>query len=221
MADEVRGHRMHRERRCDLFWPDLDQTAASNAASGGRPAIVLPERGRLAEGRRRLDDALAAAPAPAPQRARALMGKAGLAIRLGDGSQLEDIGAQIVAIHRRRPDAAEVVTTDGRVVRADEHANSELFWALRGGGNLGVVTSFEYQLHPVGPQILGGLIVYPFAQARQAITGWRELIANMPDELTTLINLTTAPPLPFLPPRGARHPRPGARRPVLRRPRGR
>ncbi|MEU5592978.1 BTAD domain-containing putative transcriptional regulator [Streptomyces sp. NPDC020298] len=75
-----------------------------------RLAVALrsfwPERGRLAEGRRRLDDALAAAPAPTPQRARALMGKAVLAIRLGDGSPLEDIGAQIVAIHRRGPDPA-------------------------------------------------------------------------------------------------------------------
>ncbi|MEU6549025.1 BTAD domain-containing putative transcriptional regulator [Streptomyces sp. NPDC046915] len=75
-----------------------------------RLAVALrsfwPERGRLAEGRRRLDDALAAAPAPTPQRARALMGKAVLAVRLGDGSPLEDIAAQIVAIHRRRPEPA-------------------------------------------------------------------------------------------------------------------
>ncbi|MFF9111941.1 MULTISPECIES: FAD-binding oxidoreductase [unclassified Streptomyces] len=97
--------------------------------------------------------------------------------------------------------AAEVVTADGRVVRADAQEHSELFWALRGGGgNFGVVTSLEYQLHPVGPQVLAGLIVYPLAQARQVITGWRELLADAPDELTTLINLTTAPPLPFLPP---------------------
>ncbi|MGW4568362.1 FAD-binding oxidoreductase [Streptomyces sp. NPDC004561] len=96
--------------------------------------------------------------------------------------------------------AAEVVTADGRVVRADERENSELFWALRGGGgNFGVVTSLEYQLHPVGPQVLAGLIVYPLDQARQVVTGWRELIGAMPDDLTTLVNLTTAPPLPFLP----------------------
>ncbi|MFF7969814.1 FAD-binding protein [Streptomyces sp. NPDC007905] len=96
--------------------------------------------------------------------------------------------------------AAEVVTADGRVVRADPQEHSELYWALRGGGgNFGVVTSFEYQLHPVGPQVLAGLIVYPAEQARQVITGWRELTEDMPDELTTLVNLTTAPPLPFLP----------------------
>ncbi|GGW70460.1 FAD-linked oxidase [Streptomyces lucensis JCM 4490] len=97
--------------------------------------------------------------------------------------------------------AAEVVTADGRVVRADAHENSELFWALRGGGgNFGVVTSLEYRLHPVGPQVLAGLIVYPVEQARRVLEGWRELIAGMPDELTTLVDLTTAPPLPFLPP---------------------
>ncbi|MFJ9818447.1 FAD-binding oxidoreductase [Streptomyces sp. NPDC101151] len=97
--------------------------------------------------------------------------------------------------------AAEVVTADGRVVRADPDEHSDLFWALRGGGgNFGVVTSLEYQLHPVGPQVLAGLIVYPLEQARQVVSGWRELTGDMPDELTTVINLTTAPPLPFLPP---------------------
>ncbi|MEU1408807.1 FAD-binding oxidoreductase [Streptomyces sp. NPDC005728] len=97
--------------------------------------------------------------------------------------------------------AAEVVTADGRVLRADPHEHPELFWALRGGGgNFGVVTSFEYQLHPVGPQVLAGLIVYPLEEARQVVTGWRELTARLPDELTTVVNLTTAPPLPFLPP---------------------
>ncbi|MFJ9733319.1 FAD-binding oxidoreductase [Streptomyces sp. NPDC101171] len=97
--------------------------------------------------------------------------------------------------------AAEVVTADGRVVRADAGQNSELFWALRGGGgNFGVVTSLEYRLHPVGPQVLGGLIFYPLDQARQVVTGWRDLTRGMPDELTTMAVLTTAPPVPFLPP---------------------
>jgi FAD/FMN-containing dehydrogenase len=96
--------------------------------------------------------------------------------------------------------AADVVTADGRLVHASADENPDLFWALRGGGgNFGVVTSFEYQLHPVGPQVLAGLIFYPLAEARQVITRWRDLTAEMPDELTTLVNLTTAPPLPFLP----------------------
>lgn len=96
--------------------------------------------------------------------------------------------------------AADVVTADGRLVHASADENPDLLWALRGGGgNFGVVTSFEYQLHPVGPQVLAGLIVYPLAEARQVIAKWRDLTAEMPDELTTLVNLTTAPPLPFLP----------------------
>ncbi|WP_330461565.1 FAD-binding oxidoreductase [Streptomyces sp. NBC_00820] len=97
--------------------------------------------------------------------------------------------------------AAEMVTADGRVVRASEEENPELFWALRGGGgNFGIVTSLEFRLHPVGPQVLGGLIVFPLEEARQVITRWRELLPELPDDLTTVVNLTTAPPVPFLPP---------------------
>ncbi|MEU9012687.1 FAD-binding oxidoreductase [Streptomyces sp. NPDC048479] len=96
--------------------------------------------------------------------------------------------------------AADVVTADGRLVHASAEENPDLFWALRGGGgNFGVATSLEYRLHPVGPQVLAGLIFYPLAEARQVVTRWRDLTAEMPDELTTLVNLTTAPPLPFLP----------------------
>ncbi|MGW1893241.1 FAD-binding oxidoreductase [Streptomyces sp. NPDC002004] len=96
--------------------------------------------------------------------------------------------------------AADIVTADGEAVHADADDNPELFWALRGGGgNFGIVTSFEFQLHPVGPQVLGGLIVYPADEARQVITRWRDLMPELPDELTTLANLTTAPPVPFLP----------------------
>jgi FAD/FMN-containing dehydrogenase len=96
--------------------------------------------------------------------------------------------------------AADVVTADGRLVRASADSNPELFWALRGGGgNFGVVTSLEFELHPVGPTVLGGLLFFPGEAARQVITGWRDLTAKMPDELTSLVNLTTAPPVPFLP----------------------
>ncbi|MFE5402549.1 FAD-binding oxidoreductase [Streptomyces sp. NPDC056580] len=72
--------------------------------------------------------------------------------------------------------------------------------ASGGGGNFGIVTSLEFRLHPVGPQVLGGLIFYPLAQARRVVTGWRDLTGGMPDELTTMVALTTAPPLPSLPP---------------------
>jgi FAD/FMN-containing dehydrogenase len=95
---------------------------------------------------------------------------------------------------------AEVVTADGSVVRASAADHPDLFWALRGGGgNFGVVTSLEMALHPVGPTVLGGAVFYPGAEAEQVMAGWRAAVADAPDELSTLINLTTAPPAPFIP----------------------
>lgn len=96
--------------------------------------------------------------------------------------------------------SVELVTADGSVVRASSSENAELFWALRGGGgNFGVVTSFELALHPVGPTVLGGVVFYPGDQAAEVVAGWRDLVGNAPDELSSLINLTTAPPAPFIP----------------------
>lgn len=96
--------------------------------------------------------------------------------------------------------AADVVTADGRLVRASEADNSELYWGLRGGGgNFGIVTSFEFRLHRVGPTILAGPIFFPGDQATQILRGFRTVTAGLPDEMTTLVNLTTAPPVPFLP----------------------
>ena len=86
-------------------------------------------------------------------------------------------------------------------VRASADENAELFWALRGGGgNFGVVTSLEYALHPVGPMVFGGAVFYPGESTppRSAPAGATPC-ADAPDELTTLLNLTTAPPAPFLP----------------------
>jgi FAD/FMN-containing dehydrogenase len=96
--------------------------------------------------------------------------------------------------------SADVVTADGHLVHASAEQNSDLFWALRGGGgNFGVATSLEYALHRVGPTVLGGLVFFPGEAARQVLTGWRDLTTTMPDELTSLVDLTTAPPVPFLP----------------------
>jgi len=96
--------------------------------------------------------------------------------------------------------AAEVVTADGSVVRASADDDAELYWALRGGGgNFGVVTSLEMQLHPVGPTVLGGPVFYDGDDAEEMIAGWREVITDVPDELTSIVALTTAPPAPFLP----------------------
>src|ERR1700712_786913 len=94
---------------------------------------------------------------------------------------------------------ADVVTADGQFVHTSADENSELFWGLRGGGgNFGVVTSFEFQLHEVGP-VLSGIVFYPAEEAEQVLNGYRTLCAEAPDELTTLATLLTAPPVPFLP----------------------
>lgn len=96
--------------------------------------------------------------------------------------------------------AVDVVTADGQFVHADAAEHADLFWAVRGGGgNFGVVTSFEFQLHEVGPTVYSGIVFYPADEAEQVLAGYRAACATAPDELTTVMNLTTAPPLPFLP----------------------
>jgi FAD/FMN-containing dehydrogenase len=96
--------------------------------------------------------------------------------------------------------AAEVVTADGSVVRASADDDAELYWALRGGGgNFGVVTALEMALHPVGPTVLGGVVFYAGDDAADVVAGWRDHVSDAPDELSSLVNLTTAPPAPFIP----------------------
>jgi FAD/FMN-containing dehydrogenase len=97
-------------------------------------------------------------------------------------------------------ESAEVVTAAGEVVRASATEHPDLFWALRGGGgNFGVVTRFEFRLHPVGPNVLSGLIVYPISEAKAVLQQYREFAAKAPEELTVWTLLRQAPPLPFLP----------------------
>jgi FAD/FMN-containing dehydrogenase len=95
--------------------------------------------------------------------------------------------------------SADVVMADGSQLHASETENADLFWGLRGGGgNFGIVTSFEFQLHPVGPGVLSGLIVFPFSQAKSVITQFARFTETMPDELTVWMITRKAPPLPFL-----------------------
>jgi FAD/FMN-containing dehydrogenase len=97
---------------------------------------------------------------------------------------------------------ADVVTADGRLVRASDEENPDLFWGLRGGGgNFGIATSFDYRLHPVGPTVLAGAAFYPGERAREILRFYRDWAPEAPDELTTLVSLATAPPVPFLPER--------------------
>jgi FAD/FMN-containing dehydrogenase len=89
--------------------------------------------------------------------------------------------------------SADVVTAEGETVRASLTQNADLFWGLRGGGgNFGIVTSFEYQLHEVGP-MLGGLVIYPIDEAKAVLKGYHEFSANAPDELGSLAILATLP----------------------------
>ena len=96
--------------------------------------------------------------------------------------------------------AADVVTADGKLLRASATESPGLFWAIRGGGgNFGVVTSFEYRLHPVGPEVMAGLIIFPQDNARTLLRQYRKITARAPRELTAWVVLRKAPPLPFLP----------------------
>jgi FAD/FMN-containing dehydrogenase len=94
---------------------------------------------------------------------------------------------------------ADVVLASGAQVHASAEENQDLFWALRGGGgNFGVVTSFEFRLHPVGPEVLAGLIVHPLSNAKQVLQGYRRIAMSAPDDLTCWAVMRKAPPLPFL-----------------------
>jgi FAD/FMN-containing dehydrogenase len=94
----------------------------------------------------------------------------------------------------------EVVTADGRARRASREENEDLFWAVRGAGhNVGVVTSFTYRLHEVGPTVYGGLIAWPFERAEEVLDAYRTLAAEAPRELAAFLIFRRAPPAPFVP----------------------
>lgn len=96
--------------------------------------------------------------------------------------------------------SAEVVTADGEVVEASEEENRDLLWGLRGGGgNFGVVTSFRFRLHEMGPEVYAGLAVHPLEHATGLLAQYRELAAELPDDAACWCVLRHAPPLPFLP----------------------
>jgi len=122
-------------------------------------------------------------------------GVAGLTLGGGIGWLMRRHGATVDNLL-----AADVVTADGDLLRASESEHPDLFWGLRGGGgNFGIVTSFEYRLHEIGPTVLGGPIYYPLEDGPEVLRHYRDVIADAPDELTTILNLRMAPPLPFIP----------------------
>jgi hypothetical protein len=96
--------------------------------------------------------------------------------------------------------SAEIVTADSRVRRASAAENPELFWALRGGGgNFGVVTSFEFQLHEVDPVVQFGMFFWPLEQGPQALRLARDTIAGLPPDIAAVVGALNAPPAPFVP----------------------
>lgn len=96
--------------------------------------------------------------------------------------------------------SVEIVTADGKMLRASEKENQDLFWAIRGrGGNFGVVTSFQYSLHKVGPEVFGGELFYPLEMGYEVMEKYSSRQSSLPDEISTLLIFMTAPPLPFIP----------------------
>ena len=95
--------------------------------------------------------------------------------------------------------SVDIVTADGQLLTTNVTQNQDLFWGVRGGGgNLGVVTSFEFKVHPVGT-VLAGLVIHPIARAKETLQFWRDYAATAPEELTDGAVLINAPPAPFLP----------------------
>jgi FAD/FMN-containing dehydrogenase len=122
-------------------------------------------------------------------------GIAGLTLGGGIGWLMRKYGATVDNLL-----SVDLVTADGELITASHSVNPDLFWGVRGGGgNFGIVTSFEYRLHPVGPMVLAGPIFHPLEDAPDVLRFYREFAAAAPDELTTIFNLRVAPPLPFLP----------------------
>jgi FAD/FMN-containing dehydrogenase len=96
--------------------------------------------------------------------------------------------------------SADVVTAGGELLKASSTEHPDLFWAIRGGGgNFGIVTSFEFQLHELGPEVLYGPTVYRLEDAPEVLRHYREFMRTAPNECTAYLDFLTAPPLPFLP----------------------
>lgn len=122
-------------------------------------------------------------------------GMAGLTVGGGFGWTTRKFGMTIDNLLE-----ADVVTADGQVVRASASENADLFWAIRGGGgNFGVVTGFGFKLHALGPEVMSGLVVHPFADAAKVLSEYRAFVAQASDELSVWVVMRKAPPLPFLP----------------------
>src|SRR5216117_667187 len=122
-------------------------------------------------------------------------GVAGLTLGGGIGWLMRKHGLTIDQLR-----SVDVVTADGEFVKASETENPDLFWGVRGGGgNFGIVTEFEFRLNPVGPIVLAGPIFWPMEESAKVLRFYRDWIADVPDELTTIVVHRRVPPLPAIP----------------------
>jgi FAD/FMN-containing dehydrogenase len=122
-------------------------------------------------------------------------GIAGLTLGGGFGWTTRKLGLTIDNLK-----SARVVTADGEVTHVDRERHPDLYWAIRGGGgNFGVVTEFEFTLHPLGPEVVAGMVVHPFADFGSVLKQYQAALARASDDLTCWAVMRKAPPLPFLP----------------------
>jgi FAD/FMN-containing dehydrogenase len=122
-------------------------------------------------------------------------GVAGLTLGSGSGWLERKLGLTCDSLR-----SVELVTADGRVLTASGSVNSDLFWGVRGGGgNFGVVTTFEFELHPVGPTVYGGMLMHPPFAAAELTRFFRDFMASAPDEVGAGLAFVSAPDQPFVP----------------------
>jgi FAD/FMN-containing dehydrogenase len=185
------GHNIAGNALCnDGLTIDFSNMKSVRVDAGERRAYVEPGA-TLAN----LDEATQAHSLATPVGINSTTGIAGLTLGGGFGWLTRKYGMTIDNLV-----SVDVITAEGRKIRASETDNADLFWAIRGGGgNFGVVTQFEFQLFPVGPEIFAGLIVFPFSQAKQILNKYRQFVNSAPEELNVWVVLREAPPLPFLP----------------------
>jgi FAD/FMN-containing dehydrogenase len=123
-------------------------------------------------------------------------GIAGLTLHGGMGHLRRKHGLSIDNLR-----SVDIVTADGVLRRASGGENADLFWAVRGAGsNFGVVTSFEFQAHPIGPEVMVAAVFYPFEQAKQVLPAWRDFMAGAPEEVSSLAICWSIPPAEPFPP---------------------
>jgi FAD/FMN-containing dehydrogenase len=170
------GHNVSGNALCDGgIVIDLSLLHAVSVDPERRVAVVQPGV-RLGE----LDRATQLFGLAAPAGINSVTGVAGLTLGGGIGWLMRRHGLTCDNLV-----AADVVTADGEVVRATPEVNADLLWGLRGGGgNFGIVTAFTYRVHPVGPKLLAGSVVYPYDQARSAMRFYAEFSRNAPDALS-------------------------------------